>query len=110
METTEAIAAATTSQTVASETTVIACEGGLDIAVAQELYRRLEEALAAARPVVLEAAQVERADAAVLQLLWVFFQEAHTRGIAVQWRQPAPALRHAARLLDLTAGLALPAK
>jgi anti-anti-sigma regulatory factor len=87
----------------------ITCEASLDISQAQALQSTLHEALAIHQPVVLETAQVERVDTAILQLLCSFIQEARAQGVAVHWHQPSPALRTAARLLDLTACLDLPA-
>jgi two-component system chemotaxis response regulator CheY len=86
------------------------CEASLDIALVQTWHSRLQEVLALQQPVMLEAAQVERADTAALQLLCVFIQEATAQGVAVHWREPSPALRNAARLLDLTGYLSLPGK
>jgi anti-anti-sigma regulatory factor len=88
--------------------TTILCATRLDISLVQSLRSRLQEALQAKQPVVLEAVQVERVDTAVLQLFYVFFQEAHARGMPVHWQQPSLALQHAARLLGLSSSLGLP--
>ena len=88
--------------------TVIRCDACLDIAEVGELYARLREALEAHRPIVLEAAQVERIDTAALQTLCAFFQEALARDVVVQWQQPSVAVQTAARRLNLSACLALP--
>lgn len=90
------------------EATVIVCEDSLDISLVQGFHGRLQAALVAKRPVIIEASQVERADTAVLQLLCAFVQEAQTRGLNVQWQQPTAALHDAACLLNLTGCLALP--
>ena len=88
--------------------TVISCEECLDISLAQDLYGRLQQALEAKRPVVIDAGQVTRADTAVLQLLCAFFQDVQASGMEVQWQQSSPALENAARLLGLDACLGLP--
>ncbi len=92
-----------------STTTLIACEEALDISMVRELYEQLQHALTARRTVVINAAHVERADTAALQMLCAFFHEAQAGGVEVQWQEPSPALRHAARLLDLCTPLALSA-
>ncbi|MCE5232575.1 MAG: STAS domain-containing protein [Mizugakiibacter sp.] len=80
----------------------------LRIAAAQALRDQLGEALAAGRPVVLEAAAVEATDTAALQLLCAFVREGRERGIAVEWQAPAPALTRDAGLLGVAALLGLP--
>jgi len=85
----------------------VACGDSLDISIAGELRGRLGEALTAGGPVVLEASAIERADAAALQLLCAFFNEAGERGVAVRWEAPSEALLDAARLIDLAACLQL---
>jgi anti-anti-sigma regulatory factor len=87
--------------------TVISCEECLDISLAQDLYGRLQQAIEAKRPVVLDAGQVARADTAALQLLCAFFQDVQANGMEVQWQQPSPALQNSARLLGLDACLGL---
>jgi anti-anti-sigma regulatory factor len=86
---------------------VVTCATSLDIAEVQLLYGQLQHLLTKRQPVVLDAAQVERADSAALQLLSAFVQEAQTRGMQVHWEQPSAALLDAVRLLDLGAYLAL---
>jgi ABC-type transporter Mla MlaB component len=87
---------------------ILTCEACLDISVAQAWYRKLQDCLERHQAVQFHGAQVERVDTAMLQLLSAFIQEARGRGMAVDWQQPSPALRQAARLLDLMHSLALP--
>jgi anti-anti-sigma factor len=84
-----------------SQTTVIPCEGSLDIAMAHELYQTLQQAVETSTPLVIDVANVEHIDTAVLQLLCAFMQETQARGIAVQWHKPSPAVTEAAHLLGL---------
>ncbi|MEW6354460.1 MAG: STAS domain-containing protein [Pseudomonadota bacterium] len=87
----------------AARTTNVVCGAELDIANVGELYACLKAALAAARPVVIDAVKVERADTAALQVLSAFAATARERGIAFQWRKhPAPALCSAAEILGLS--------
>ena len=90
------------------EENVIACGESLDISQVQALHEQLKQVLQYGDDVRLDAASVERADAAALQLLYAFVQEAGANGVTVQWHEPAAALYDAARLLGLEAGLALP--
>lgn len=92
----------------AQHPTVIHCDACLDISGVWDLHGRLSKALEAQQPVVLDAAQVERIDTAVLQTLCAFFQDAQASGVVVQWQQPSLAVQTAARLLNVSACLALP--
>lgn len=92
----------------APEAIVICCDACLDISGAQDFYSRLQAALEARQPVVLEASHIERADTTALQMLCAFFRDAEARGLVVQWQQPSAALQNAARLLDVSACLTLP--
>ena len=87
--------------------TKIGLEGVLDISVANELHQQLKTALNEAKPVVLEAAQLERIDTAALQCLTIFFRDAQQDGINVEWRSPADCLLRAAETLGLSAHLHL---
>lgn len=89
------------------QTIVIPCEGSIDIAVAHELYQTLRQAVDSSNPLVIDVANVEHIDTAVLQLLCAFMQDARARGIVVQWHKPPPAVTQAAHLLDLEGLLAL---
>ena len=98
----------TTETSEAQPHTVIHCDACLDISGVRELYGTLRNALAARQPVVIEAAEVERIDTAVLQTLCAFVQDAQASGLVVQWQQPSLAVQNAARLLNVSACLALP--
>jgi anti-anti-sigma regulatory factor len=65
---------------------VSAGESGLDISVAQDLHGRLPAALQAKQPALLDAASIEHADTAALQLFSAFFRAASASGIAVHWQ------------------------
>lgn len=80
----------------------------LDIATIEPLYRQLETALAAKQStLLLEAGQVNRVDAAALQLLAVFCREARTQGYGVRWQNPSSALCRAAAWVGLADWLEL---
>jgi ABC-type transporter Mla MlaB component len=92
------------------EATVICCDACFDIAGARDFYNRLQAALQARQPVVLDATHIERVDTAALQILCAFFRDAEVNGLVVQWHQPSPALQHAAQLLNVSTYLALSAE
>ena len=92
----------------AQHPTVIRCDACLDISGVWDLHGRLRNMLETQQSVVLDAAQVERIDTAVLQTLCAFFQDAQASGMVVQWQQPSLAVQTAARLLNVSACLALP--
>ena len=87
--------------------TTIACGDSLDISGVGELHQQLSKALKAGRAVTLDASQVQRADAAGLQLLAAFCQSARSRGVTVTWRQPPEVFNQSASLLGLDDILAM---
>jgi len=81
--------------------TQLVLESVLDVSHARPLYAQFERALARAAPIVLDAGQVERIDTAAMQVLSVFQQSAHERGIALRWSGASHAIEQADRLLGL---------
>jgi anti-anti-sigma regulatory factor len=81
----------------------------LGIAQARTFQARLNKALGAGRAVVLDASEVERTDAAGLQLLCAFFRSSRATGIDVRWKAPAGPLCADAAVLGLSGLLELPA-
>ena len=93
----------------ADDGAVVALGDTLDIAHVSALYERLSGALNQGREPALDGSELERVDAAGLQLLCAYGRELKSHGHAIEWRgEPAEALREAAVLLDLqeTLGLA----
>lgn len=72
------------------------------------LQDELKQALASSKGIALQAASVESVDAAGLQLLDALMQEARTRRVDVQWRDPSGVLVRGARTLGLADKLQLP--
>ncbi len=89
-------------------TVTIACGESLGIAEARAWHARLGVALDAGAPALLEAGQLQRVDAAGLQLLTAFLRAARGRGMSVSWQAPSAALRRAAALTGLAQELDLP--
>jgi anti-anti-sigma regulatory factor len=90
-----------------SVTQKITCAEVMDIASAAEFQAVLLKALASKQNVLLDASQVQRADAAALQLLSAFFQDANTQKKSVEWKAPSEAFCRSATLLGLTGMLSL---
>ena len=89
--------------------TSIRLTADLRIAQAAATYGALRDAAASASPrVVLDARQVEKADAAGLQALLAGRMAVQNAGKAVSWSGCTPALRDAAGLLGLADALELP--
>lgn len=82
--------------------------GTLDVSGTRGAYETLNEALTRALPVALDTAELERVDAAGLQLLLAFLRTAQARGLQPQWQSVGPALETSAEFLGLSNVLELP--
>ena len=80
---------------------VIECNDGLDISLVSDFKEFLKQAAGQQLPVVLDAANLERVDAAALQLLTAFFIEAKASGLSVSWKSPSAQLCRAAEMSGL---------
>jgi anti-anti-sigma regulatory factor len=83
-------------------------EPQLDVAHTRSLYRELDSALAARKPLALDASHVERIDAATLQLLAAFCCAARDAGVSIRWCGASAVMRKAAVFLDLDETLGKP--
>jgi anti-anti-sigma regulatory factor len=91
-----------------AELLVLALENSVDVSRVERLRADLAQMLSApGSAAILDAAQVERVDAAALQLLACFWREARAQKRNVQWRQPSAAMLRSARLLGLTDAVGL---
>lgn len=89
--------------------TRVAFGAAVEISVTRILYTQLTPLLA--RPVALavDAGQVERIDAAGLQLLFCLSQSAHQRAIPLRWHAVSPVVRQAAQRAGIDSALFTPA-
>lgn len=87
----------------------VSLQGRLQIEGASRLRSRLLRALARRRPITLDAARVDHADTAALQILFAFVREASERGLPLRWNRVSDPLRQAAKQLGLAAAMKLPA-
>jgi anti-anti-sigma regulatory factor len=91
-----------------AELLVLALDNSIDVSRVDELRKDLAQILSErGSAAILDAAQVERVDAAAMQLLACFWREARAQKRDVQWRQPSAALLRSARLLGLTDAVGL---
>lgn len=86
---------------------VIKLEGVLNIARVEALHAQFEELEKNAAPILLNAADVSRADTSVLQLLVSFFKAMATLEVDVSWQDASEEFKASARLLGLTTELKL---
>ena len=83
------------------ETVVIECGESLNIAGVGDLYAELLALLAEGKQVAFNVSQVERIDAASLQMLYAFSKEAAEQGNPLAWDQPSDAFCSSVKLLGL---------
>lgn len=79
----------------------------VDIGTVAVEKSRLEGSLAAAGDLELDGSQIERVDAAFLQLLAALFRQGIETGKTVRWAGTSAALRDSARILGLTRAIGL---
>lgn len=88
--------------------TVIDCEPTIDIKIVAELYGHLKTALEQCHEVEINVADVQRVDAAVLQVFLAFVLEAQAKDMNVTWQGVSDAFQTAANLLGVGSRLGLP--
>jgi ABC-type transporter Mla MlaB component len=79
----------------------VSCGELLSIAMVNNLQQSLRHSLERELQIELDASEVERADAAALQLLCAFMRDATASGREVLWREPTQALLSSAKLLQV---------
>lgn len=84
------------------------CGDVLDISRAADFHQELKTALGKGGAIVLDAAEIERIDAAALQLCTALFRDAAARKVQAKWLTPSDALMRSAALLGLSQQLGLP--
>ena len=86
----------------------VTCASVLDISKAADLQKELLEVLGRGSAIRLNGAEVEKIDAAALQVFASFFLTAEAQKVQVQWLHPSETLCRSARLLGMTNVLGLP--
>jgi len=90
-----------------TKTLVVTCEATVDISSVQALHQHLSEALRNGQTVEIEARDVERIDAAILQTFFGFMKAAAEKGVNVRWRRTSKALQEAANLMGMSKALGI---
>lgn len=96
-------------QTLSSPSRTVDLGPTLDITMVAELHGRLRELLETPGEVSLDAGELERVDAAGLQLLVAFTEHARSAALRVRWLGVSPCLEESAVLTGLGGLLELPA-
>lgn len=86
---------------------VIDCGDALGIAELDQLYTRLLKSLADNTPVSFDCSQIERIDAAALQMLFAFSQESAVHGHPIDWTGASETFIKNTRLLGLSEAMGL---
>ncbi|MGA7799385.1 MAG: STAS domain-containing protein [Gammaproteobacteria bacterium] len=89
------------------ESAVVGLGSTLDITVAADMHQRLRRVLEPNSAVSLDAGELERVDAAGLQVLAAFAEQARGEHVRVQWLAVSPCLEEAALLTGLAGCLGL---
>lgn len=89
-----------------TEGAVFKIEALQDISSVTEVQSELK-ALLSNSSVILDGQQVERIDAASLQLIYSFIEEARANGVDVAWQAPSDVLSNNAKLLGMEEALQL---
>lgn len=97
-----------TAPAVAGDKLTINLAGKVDIASAEQLKVELSDALNRNCPVILAAADVERADGAGLQLLTAFVRKIEALDRELVWEEPSEQIIMAANIVGLKEALRLP--
>ena len=85
----------------------IECGEVVDISAVTDLYQHLSAALEQEGSIGLNAAAIERIDAAALQMFACFIQEVKKRNRDIYWKTPTEALLRSANLLGMKPVLCL---
>jgi len=88
---------------------VIALPDVLDISRVSEFHSTLVNDIKDGEAVSFDVKNVERVDAAFLQLLTAFCMNAESRNIVVEWLTPSEAFQSGVKILGLSEFLEIPA-
>ncbi len=90
--------------------TVINCEPTIDISAARTLYEHLKNAISNKHNVEINAGDVTRVDAAILQIFIAFILESQSQGCSVKWGEVSDVFYASSRLLGIENILKLPTR
>lgn len=84
---------------VVHDSTQLTLTGKLDVFEAPALLQAARQAVAAARPIIIQVADLERVDAPIFQILLALQQETQRQGQSVQVIGARPSIQQLGRLL-----------
>jgi anti-anti-sigma regulatory factor len=80
---------------------VIDCGDALGISSVGDMHTRILMELSEGYEIQFDVSQIERIDAAALQMIYAFSKEADTNGTPLVWDEPSEAFIRSAKLLGL---------
>ncbi len=80
---------------------VIDCGDALGISDVGDMHTRILMELSEGYEIQFNVSQIERIDAAALQMIYAFSKEADTNGVPLVWDKPSEAFVRSATLLGL---------
>lgn len=89
-----------------SDDTIFKIQAVQDISSVTSIHSELK-ALLSNDKVIFDGGDVERIDAASLQLFYSFIEQARVNGVDIEWRSPSDTLRNNAKLLGMEEALQL---
>lgn len=89
-----------------SDDTIFKIQAVQDISSVTAIHSELKELLSNDK-VIIDGGDVERIDAASLQLFYSFNEQAREKGVDIEWRSPSDILRGNAKLLGMEEALQL---
>ncbi|VAW94071.1 hypothetical protein MNBD_GAMMA22-2131 [hydrothermal vent metagenome] len=84
-----------------STTVTIQCEDNVNISGVNLLQQDIKAAISDADEILIQADNVERIDAASLQLFAALFHDSEALGVTVRWGSPSDALIQSVKMLGL---------
>lgn len=84
-----------------TDVTTIPCGDILSIADVGDLYANLLMSMAEGSTINIDASEIEKIDAASLQMIYAFSKEAEKQGKPLTWDSASSAFLHSAKLLGL---------
>ncbi len=81
---------------------IIDCGDALGISGVGDMHTQILMELSEGHEIQFDVSQVERIDAAALQMIYAFSKEAVTNGSPLKWSEPSEAFIRSAKLLGLT--------
>jgi len=89
------------------ESSSIDCGDLLDISMVNDIHQKLKKSLDSGSDIAVNVSQIQRVDAAGVQMLCAFFQDAKSRNIKCTWENPSEVFLTSVQQLGLTTHLGI---